>query len=156
MERLPLRAGVCARCRRSTASAEKELAEVKEAPVIICLQFLLSPVLVEAAAPVAGSSDRIQEPHLFRARSSLHELSVAASLSDATSVSDAWDSRIHSWILSLTYQTFIECPPHARLCAGCQAHSDEENKSCCLSTSRLVGQTVCESKVVGGSGQQEC
>lgn len=51
---------------------------------------------------------------------------MAASLSDATGASDAWDSRIHSWILSLTYHTFTECPAHARLCAQCQGYSDEE------------------------------
>lgn len=58
--------------------------------------------LWKAAVPGARSSYRIQEPRLSRARSSLDELHAVASLSDAPGVSDAWDSRIHSWILSLT------------------------------------------------------
>lgn len=51
---------------------------------------------------------------------------MAASLSDAKGVFAEGNSRIRSFIHSLTHQTFIECPLCAVPCARCQGYTDGE------------------------------
>lgn len=58
--------------------------------------------------------------------SSLAEFSVAASLSDAKGVFAEWDSRIHSFIHSLSHQAFTECLLCALSCARCQGYLGEQ------------------------------